>query len=90
MILTLIRSSPVNMGYIGASNGCLRVGPGQGKFHRDILQSGLKINIWQGVRDWGVSSRVELDLGIEKNMPRSSLVVLLKLLYSHIIIVQDI
>ena len=36
------RSGPVNVGYIGASSGYLRVGPGRGKFHQDILQSGLK------------------------------------------------
>ena len=27
-----------------------------GKFHQDILQSGLKIKIWRAVQDWGVSS----------------------------------
>ena len=43
-----IRSGPVNVRYIGASYGCLRVGPGQGKFHQDILKSGLKIKVWLG------------------------------------------
>ena len=37
-----IQSGPVNVGYIRASNGCLWVVPGWGKFHPDGLQLGLK------------------------------------------------
>ena len=36
------RSGPFNVGYIGAWNGYLRVGPDRGKFHHHILQSGRK------------------------------------------------
>ena len=40
-------SGPVNARYIRASNGYLHFDMGQGKFRRDILQSGLKIKIWR-------------------------------------------
>ena len=36
------RSGPVNVGYIGASNTCLWVGPGQAKFHPRYFAIGAK------------------------------------------------
>ena len=48
------RSGPFNVGYIGAWNGYPRVGPGRGKFHKDILQSGRKNNNMTGRSGIGV------------------------------------
>ena len=48
------RSGPFNAGYIGAENGYPRVGPGRGKFHKDILQSGRKNNNMTGRSGIGV------------------------------------
>ena len=48
------RSGPFNIGYIGAWNGYLRVGPGRGKCYQDILQPGRKHNNMAGRSGIGV------------------------------------
>ena len=64
-------SSSINNRYIEASNGCLWVGPGRGKFH--ILQSGLKIKKIGGVAGNGVLVVTFSLYGALKNMPCLSL-----------------